>query len=97
LKPKDASNGISEFAEAEINLIQYILFALEENAIQQCSKSEDPNMVSNSHRFGPPTGITHRHRRKEEEAPHLHTGDNKSKAGATTLNKTYPLWSKDHL
>jgi hypothetical protein len=34
---------------------------------------EDPNTVSNPHRFGPPTGIPRRHRREEEEAPHLHT------------------------
>jgi hypothetical protein len=36
-------------------------------------------MVPNPHRFGPPTGIRYRHHQKEEEAPHLHTGDNKSK------------------
>jgi hypothetical protein len=35
---------------------------------------------SNPHRFGLPTDNPHQHRRKEEEAPHLHTGDNKSKA-----------------
>jgi hypothetical protein len=68
------------FTEAEITLVQYILFALEENAIHQRSKSKDPSMVPNLHRFGPPTSIRCRHRRKEEEAPHLHTGDNKSKA-----------------
>jgi hypothetical protein len=33
LKPKDASKDNSEFMEVEITLIQYILFALEENAI----------------------------------------------------------------
>jgi hypothetical protein len=47
--------------------IQNILFTLEENAIHH-------------HRFGPPTGIPRRHRRQEEAAPHLHTGDNKSKS-----------------
>jgi hypothetical protein len=80
LKPKDALKDISEFVEAEITLVQYILFALEENTIHQCSKPEDPRMLPNPQRFGPPTGITHRHHQKEEEAPHLHTGDNKSKA-----------------
>jgi hypothetical protein len=80
LKPKDDSKDISEFAEAEITLVQYILLTLEENAIHQRSKSEDPSTVPNPHQFGPPTGIRHRHHRKEEEAPHLHTGYNKSKA-----------------
>jgi hypothetical protein len=79
LKLKDASKDISEFVEEEITLIQYILFTLEENAIHQCSKPKDPNTVSNPHRFGPPTSIPHQHRCKEEEALHLHTGDNKSK------------------
>jgi hypothetical protein len=59
--------------------VQYILFALEENAIHQRSKPTDPSMMHNPHRFGPPIGIPRRHRQKEEEAPHLHTGDNKSK------------------
>jgi hypothetical protein len=80
LKPKDASKDISEFAEAEITFVQNILFALEENVIHQCSKPEDPSTVLNPHRFGPPTDNPHRHRQKEEEAPHLHIGDNKSKA-----------------
>jgi hypothetical protein len=80
LKPKDASKDISEFAEAEITLIQYIIFTLEKNATHQRSNPEDPSRVSNPHWFRPPTGILHRHRWKEEEAPHLHTGDNKSKA-----------------
>jgi hypothetical protein len=79
LKPKDTSKDISEFAKAEITLVQNILFALEENAIHQRSKPEYPSMVPNPHRFGPPTNNPHWHRRKEEEAPHLHTGDNKSK------------------
>jgi hypothetical protein len=79
LKSKDASKDISEFAEVEITLIQYILFTLEENTIHQCSKPEDPSTVSNPHWFGPPTNILHLHHRKEEEAPHLHIGDNKSK------------------
>jgi hypothetical protein len=79
LKPKDASKDILEFVKAEITLIQYIHFALEENIVHQCSKPEDPSTAPNHHRFEPPTGILRRHRQKEEEAPHLHTGDNKSK------------------
>jgi hypothetical protein len=62
------------------NLIQHILFALEENAIHLCYKPVDPSKVNNTHRFGPPTSIPHWHRQQEEEDPHLHTGDNKSKA-----------------
>jgi hypothetical protein len=91
LKPKDASKDRTEFADAVSHVVQDILFALEENAIRQRSKHEDPSMVPNPHRFGPPTDNPHRHHRKEEEAPHLHTGDNKSKALETTLSKTYPL------
>jgi hypothetical protein len=78
LKPKHALKDILEFAEAEVTLIQYILFAIEQNAIQHRSTPKDPSTVSNPHRFGPPTGIPHWHHRKEEDAPHLHTGDNKS-------------------
>jgi hypothetical protein len=77
-------------------LVEYILFTLEENAIHRCSKPVDPSMAPNSHRFEPPTAIPHRHRRQEKETPQLHIGDNKSKAWATTLSKTYPSWSKDH-
>jgi hypothetical protein len=64
----------------ENTLIQYILFALEENAIHQCSNLEDPSMVPYPHWFGPPTGIPRQHRQEGEEAPHLHIRDNKSKA-----------------
>jgi hypothetical protein len=53
--------------EVEITLIQYILFALEENAIYQCSKPEDPSTVPNPHQFGPPTSILRRYRRKEKK------------------------------
>jgi hypothetical protein len=80
LKPKDVSKDISEFAKAKITLVQYILFALEVNTIHQRSKPEDPSTVLNPHWFGPTTVMPHWHCRKEEEAPHLHTGDNKSKA-----------------
>jgi hypothetical protein len=47
-------------------------------------------MESNPHRFGLPIDNPHRHRWKEEAISHLHTKDNKSKALATTLSKTYP-------
>jgi hypothetical protein len=80
LKPKHALRDISDLAEAISLNIQNILFALEENAIHQRSKPEDSSKVPNPRRFGPPTGIPHRHRRQEEEASHLHTGVNKSKA-----------------
>jgi hypothetical protein len=80
LNLKDGSKDNSEFAEAEITLIQNILFTLEENIIHQRSKPEDPSTVTNPHRFIPPTDNPRRHHQKEEEAPHLHTGDNKSKA-----------------
>jgi hypothetical protein len=61
LKPKDALKDISEFAEVEITLFQNILFALDENVIHQHSKPEDPNMVPNPHRVGPPTDNPRRH------------------------------------
>jgi hypothetical protein len=64
----------------EITLVKLILFALEENIIHQRSKLENPSTVSNPHQFEPPTDNPYWHRRKEEEAPHLHIGDNKSKA-----------------
>jgi hypothetical protein len=80
LKPKDALKDISEFTEEEITLVQYILFVVEENIIHQRSKPEDSSTMPNPHRFRPFTDNPHRHHRKEEEAPHLHTGDNKSKA-----------------
>jgi hypothetical protein len=64
----------------KMTLVHNILFALEENVIHQRSKPEDPSTVSNPHRFGPSTDNPHRHRQKEVEAPHLHTGDNQSKA-----------------
>jgi hypothetical protein len=91
LKAKDASKDSFSVCGSENTLVQSILFAIEENAIHQRSKPEDPSIVSNPHRFGPPTINPHRHHQKEEEAPHLHTGDNQSKTQATTLNKTYPL------
>jgi hypothetical protein len=80
LKPKDGSKDILEFAEAEITLVQYILFTVEKNVIHQRSKLDDPSMVPNPHRFGPPTSIPRRHHRKEEEAPHLRTRGNNSKS-----------------
>jgi hypothetical protein len=72
--------NVSEFAEAISLIVQYIFIALEENVIHQCSKPGDPSTVPIPHRFRPPTGNPHWHHRKEEAAPHLHIGDNKSKA-----------------
>jgi hypothetical protein len=80
-----ASEDKSEFAEAISLNGQNILFALKENAIHRYSKPEDPSTESNPHR----------HHRQVEAAPHLRTEDNKRKAWATTLSKTYPRWPKD--
>jgi hypothetical protein len=76
LKPKHASKEVLELVGAISLNVQYILYALEENAIHQHSKLADPSMAPNPHPFG----IPRRHHRQEEETPHLHTGDNKSKA-----------------
>jgi hypothetical protein len=72
--------GCFRVYESDFSHIQYILFTLEENDLHQCSKPTDPSTESNPHRFGPPTENHHRHCQKEEEDPHLHTGDNKNKA-----------------
>jgi hypothetical protein len=77
---KGASNDQTEFAKAVSLIIQYILFTLEENDLHQRSKPTGPGMASNPHWFGPPSDTPHQHRWKEEEDPHLHTRDNKSKA-----------------
>jgi hypothetical protein len=87
----------SEFAEVISLNGQDILFAPKENAIHWRSKTEDPSMESNPLLFGLPTDNPRWHRRQEEAVPHLHTENNKSKAWATTLSKTYPRWPKDHL
>jgi hypothetical protein len=92
-----ASGDKSEFAELISLNGQYILNALKENVIHQRSKPEDPSTESNPHRFELPTDNPHRHHRQEEAVPHLHTENNKSKAWATMLSKTYPRWPKDHL
>jgi hypothetical protein len=80
LKPKDASKDSLELSNVVSLIVRNIFFVLEENAIHQRSKPENPSTVSNPHRFGPPTGNLRRHRRKAKEAPYLHTRDNKSKA-----------------
>jgi hypothetical protein len=81
LKPKISHQIIkSEFAEAISLNGQDIPFALKENAIHRHSNPEDPSMESIPHRFGLPTDNPHRHRWQDEEVPHLHTEDNKSKA-----------------
>jgi hypothetical protein len=92
-----ASGYRSEFAEV-ISLNGHdVIFALKEDAIHRRSKPKDPSTESNPHRFELPTDNPHRHRWQEEAVPHLHRKNNKSKAWATTLNKTYPRWPKDHL
>jgi hypothetical protein len=80
MKPKHASNDVSEIAEVISLNVQYIFFTLEENDLHRHSKPPDPNKASNPHRFRPLTSTPHRHHQKKEEDPHLHTGDNKSKA-----------------
>jgi hypothetical protein len=90
------SDDKSEFVEAISLNGQNILFALKENVIHRCSKPEDPSTESNPHWFRLLTDNNHRHHRQEEAVPYLHTEDNKSKAWATTLSKTYSRWPKDH-
>jgi hypothetical protein len=51
---------------------------------------------SNPHQFGLSANNPHQHHRHVDVVPHLHTEDNKTKAWATTLSKTYPMWPKDH-
>jgi hypothetical protein len=80
LKQKDASKDSFRVSGSEFSHASNILFALEENAIHHRSKPEDPSNEPNPDLFESPKGNTRRHHRKEEEAPHLHTGDNKSKA-----------------
>jgi hypothetical protein len=92
-----ASGDKLEFVEVISLNGQNILFALKENAIHRCSKPEDPSTESNPHRFWLPTDNPRWHHWQEEAAPHLHTEDNKSKALATMLSKTYPRWPKDQL
>jgi hypothetical protein len=53
---------------------QNILFAIKENVTHQRSKPDDPSTESNPYQFGLFTDNTHRHHRKEDAVPHLHTG-----------------------
>jgi hypothetical protein len=78
--PKRHFKGYNRVCKSSFSHVRNILFALEENAVYQCSKPEGPSMTSNPHRFGPPTGSPHWHRWKEEADPHPHTGDSTSKA-----------------
>jgi hypothetical protein len=55
----------SEFAKAISLNVQSILFALEENAIHQLSKPENPSTVPNPHRFGPPNDNPRWYHRKQ--------------------------------
>jgi hypothetical protein len=79
LKPKHVSRDILEFSKAISLNVQNILFAIEDNVMHRRSKPEDPSMAPNPHRLEPTTGIPRQHHQQEEEAPHLHTGHNKSK------------------
>jgi hypothetical protein len=92
-----ASNDKSEFAETISLNGQNILFVLKKNAIHRRSKPEYPSTESNPHGFELLTDNPRQHHRQEEAVPHLRTQDSKSKAWATTLNKTYPRWPKDHI
>jgi hypothetical protein len=71
--------GKLEFVKAISLNGQNILFWLKENVIHRHSKSEDPSMEFNPHRFGLHTDNPRRHRRQEEAVPHLHIEDSKSK------------------
>jgi hypothetical protein len=86
----------SKFVKAISLNDQNILFALKENVIHHHSKCEDSSMKFNPHQFGLPTDNPHRHHQIEEAVPHLYIEDHKRKIWATTLNKTYPRWPKDH-
>jgi hypothetical protein len=80
LKPKCTSEDDLEFAKVISPNVQNILFALEENTILQCSKPEDPSNVPNPHGMDVPLATLIGIRWKDEEARHLHIGDNKGKA-----------------
>jgi hypothetical protein len=83
LQKVEAQKGFKRYLRvygSDFSHVQYILFALEENAIHQRSKAEDPKMEPNLHGFGPPANNPHWHRQKEKAAPHLHIRDNKRKA-----------------
>jgi hypothetical protein len=69
----------TRFKGSDFSHDKFILFALEENDLDWCSKHVDPSMRSNPHRFRPPTKYPHWHLRTEEKDPHLHTGNIKSK------------------
>jgi hypothetical protein len=96
-KVKITLQRLIRVCESDFSHGQDIPFALKGNAIHQHSKPGDPSTEFNPRRFGLSTGNPRRHYRQEEAVPHLHTEDSKSKAWATTLSKTYPRWSKDHL
>jgi hypothetical protein len=70
---------IKQSLRKQFSHVQNILFALEDNAIHQRSKPEDPSTES-PQQFGSPIDNPHRHHQKEKAVPHQHTGDNKSKA-----------------
>jgi hypothetical protein len=73
LKPKRRFKRYNRVYGSGFSHDQNILFTLEENAIHQHSKPEDPSIESNPPWSGLPTDSPHRHRRKEEAVPHVHT------------------------
>jgi hypothetical protein len=79
MKLKRRSRGYNRVCRSGFSHVQNILLTLEENAIHQRSKLEDPSTESNPLWFGLPTENPRRHHRKAEAVPHLHTEDNKSK------------------
>jgi hypothetical protein len=94
---KIASKDNSEFCRSGLSLtVKHTLFALEESGLLEWPTPTSPSKDLSPHRFGAPTDNPHLCRRKEED-PHLHTDKiQQSKAWATTLSKTYPLWPKGH-
>jgi hypothetical protein len=93
---KDTSRMFQSLWKQFLSTFMYIPFTLKENVLPRPSMHVGPSTESNPRWFGPLIDSPHRHHRKEEEYPHLNIRYNKSKAWTTTLNKTYPLWPKDH-
>jgi hypothetical protein len=64
---------IRVFVEAFVSHDSHTLFALEESGLHGRPTPAGPSKKPRPHRFGSPTAIPHRRRRKKEEVPHLHT------------------------
>jgi hypothetical protein len=61
LKPKRRFEGYNRVCGSSLSHIHKILFTLEENAIHQHSKPEDPSMEPNPHRIALAIDKPHRH------------------------------------